>query len=57
MMSPTESNEYAKAINAYNDRVHRAVDTLLIRVARGAVAIIGGGFLGLYAIGAVWGGS
>lgn len=56
-MSPTESNEYAKAINAYNARVQAGVDTLLIRVARGALTIIGGAFLGLYAIGAVWGGS
>ena len=52
-----EADEMARAMNAYNERVGRAVDALLIRVARYAVSIIGGAFLGLYAIGAVWGGA
>ncbi len=37
--------------------VAEAVDALIMELARAAVSVIGGGLLGLYLIGAVWGGS
>ncbi len=55
-MTPAESNEYAQSINAYNARVSRAVDECILTLARAAVVIVGGVTLGLYAIGAVFGG-
>jgi hypothetical protein len=56
-MDPKEARDAAEAINAYNARVHAAVDALLIRTARWALALIGGPLLGLWTIATVWGGS
>ncbi len=52
-----EANDMAQAMNEYNARVSKAVDEALICLARWAIKIVGGALLGLYAIGAVWGGS
>lgn len=45
-----ETDEAARALNAYNARVTEAVDAVIYRIAFGAACIVTGGIFGLFAL-------